>query len=529
MEQRTDEIRVSKLNHLNSISSGQVKNIQWKTALQQDPFPTDGYDGHFFSGGRRSQLLHFLQRWDAKQPHCFLIYGEPGVGKTVLLQRLIKKQDPAQPITLLAGEQLMRKPSMALALIHAFAGPQGVQRNSQPSLRTRRTDASQAVQDLLTYLRQMPRILYVDNAELLRPQQLRELLDLVAKASGQFRLVLWAIPVLAHLLLEGELADQFKHVGRGLMVEPFDANDTCRYLEFRCTAARRSDIQLTQKVMLDIYRQSRGIPAQIHDAAHLWLNDRASLEVSMKQRIAHYLPLPLGHLMGLLILGGGLLWATLYAQNESRPQLLAHPVTPQPAVEALDIAAQPPTLLAVSKTTEKQWAEKLASAQSTAQPVLSPLPEVTTPPVISESIISTAEKNKPVPLEKSMVIVAPAKITKLSTPVVADALIDTKNSMNKPPVKKITTRVEENKLVETPAAPKEYYTIQLLSGPNRSVLQRLMDEHPELILKQTTKDGQDWYILSYGHFSSKTAAESAVAQLPISLGNMQPWVRRIPQ
>jgi septal ring-binding cell division protein DamX len=45
---------------------------------------------------------------------------------------------------------------------------------------------------------------------------------------------------------------------------------------------------------------------------------------------------------------------------------------------------------------------------------------------------------------------------------------------------------------------------------------------------KTERDGQTWYVLLYGHYSTQARAQAAAAALPAALrGSTQPWPRSV--
>lgn len=75
----------------------------------------------------------------------------------------------------------------------------------------------------------------------------------------------------------------------------------------------------------------------------------------------------------------------------------------------------------------------------------------------------------------------------------------------------------------------EKFTVQIMALRDRGILQnianRVTDGKPVGIYTFKRESGL-MYALTYGHFSSREAAQSASQQLPKELGKVQPWVRK---
>jgi DamX protein len=76
----------------------------------------------------------------------------------------------------------------------------------------------------------------------------------------------------------------------------------------------------------------------------------------------------------------------------------------------------------------------------------------------------------------------------------------------------------------------ERYTLQLFgtSSLNRMVTYvNRQQDISEFALLTIERDGEPWYIVTYGLFSTPGAARTAAENLPSSVGRVDPWVRRV--
>ncbi len=81
------------------------------------------------------------------------------------------------------------------------------------------------------------------------------------------------------------------------------------------------------------------------------------------------------------------------------------------------------------------------------------------------------------------------------------------------------------------AAPSGSYTLQLSSASRSDTLEAFAKENKLANYKvyKTIRNGQTWYVLIHGNYSSVTDAKNAIATLPTSVQAKKPWVRNMKQ
>jgi len=76
----------------------------------------------------------------------------------------------------------------------------------------------------------------------------------------------------------------------------------------------------------------------------------------------------------------------------------------------------------------------------------------------------------------------------------------------------------------------EHYTLQLASSTNANLIKKYYNEN-NLIEKagyyKDIREGENWYALVYGSYSSMQEANAAIATLPEDLRKWSPWVRKL--
>ena len=75
-----------------------------------------------------------------------------------------------------------------------------------------------------------------------------------------------------------------------------------------------------------------------------------------------------------------------------------------------------------------------------------------------------------------------------------------------------------------------YYTLQLASSRNQALIEKYFNENSlqgRAGYYRSLREGQEWYALVFGAFSSVAEANAHITDLPIELRKWSPWVRNI--
>lgn len=81
------------------------------------------------------------------------------------------------------------------------------------------------------------------------------------------------------------------------------------------------------------------------------------------------------------------------------------------------------------------------------------------------------------------------------------------------------------------AAPSGSYTLQLSSASRSDTLEAFAKENKlaNYQVYKTIRNGQTWYVLIHGNYSSVNEAKNAIATLPAAVQAKKPWVRNMKQ
>ncbi len=77
--------------------------------------------------------------------------------------------------------------------------------------------------------------------------------------------------------------------------------------------------------------------------------------------------------------------------------------------------------------------------------------------------------------------------------------------------------------------PSACYTLQLFGSYDLTTVKNLQNdlkEQPNIVSGKTTRNGHEWYVLTYGKYTSSEQAKSNIKELPKQVSSLSPWVRK---
>ncbi len=72
------------------------------------------------------------------------------------------------------------------------------------------------------------------------------------------------------------------------------------------------------------------------------------------------------------------------------------------------------------------------------------------------------------------------------------------------------------------------YTLQLFGSYDLASAKQLQNKlhlEQEAVIRHTTREGKDWYVLTLGQYKTAHQADSVKDHLPDSLAGLNPWIR----
>ncbi|MDO9321188.1 MAG: SPOR domain-containing protein [Pseudomonas sp.] len=530
--------------------------------LSHDPFAARVPGFKFFPAQRKPVLgqLHHLARYSQL---LLVVTGPKGSGKTLLRQALVASTN---------------KQSVHSVVVSARGAVEagGVLRLISQGLNVPQADVGDVLQRVAQLVATGQEVyLLVDDADQLDDASLDAMMALAAgNADGRAHVFLFADSNLVpRLELYADGAECF-HV---IELQPYSEEETREYLAQRLEGAGQSIELLSDRQVADIHLASAGWPGAINQIAREGLIDAMLVQRGAAQRAGAGagFKLPIKHLLALVVVAAGVGGAWMM-QGRSENGQPAPTVTQLPLDQAL-VPASPADPIAVDGG-PAQAGPKIDFAGS-SQPLPLPLAGEAQP-VIRQPIAQAAgdaEAEEPGSAELSAALpaavanapaaVAPVQIAPaiatvppiaktelpvvvkpVAAPVVAAAskspaapVVAPKAAVKpaeKPPLAaaKMATATKVAAVPKSVAASAGWYGAQ---APGHYVVQVLgtgIEANAQAFVRQQGADyhyfkkqlqGKPIYVVTYGSFTTRAAAQSAISNLPAKVKAGKPWPRTV--
>ncbi|MCY1348202.1 Cell division protein DamX [compost metagenome] len=501
--------------------------------FSHDPFAPRVPGFKFFPAQRKPVLgqLHHLARYSQL---LLVVTGPQGSGKTLLRQALVASTN--------------KQTVQSVVISARGAGDAGgVLRQVAQGLNCTQADVrglqAQIVQLALTG---QEVYLLVDDAEQLDDSALDALLALAAgNAEARPHIFLFGqsslLPRL-ELLTEGE--ERF----HAIELQPYSEEETAEYLAQRLEGAGQGLEVFSEQQLADIHEHSEGWPGLINQAAREVL-----IEAMLAQRGAvrggSTFTLPKKHLLAVAVVVIAVAVAWLM---KSRPESdAAAPVVAQQSAAADGSAAEP------ASTQGEPAIEFSGSSQplplplvGEAQPVIrQPLAQVAGQADGEDTSLGEPVDSVPVAGAAPAMVPAPvpaAPVVAPSAPVAAPVEVAPKPSapsvqaaapVAKPAPAPAPKPAAPAKPVEKPAASAAagdwyrgqaaaHYALQILGTRSESSAQAFVRQQGSgYRYFKKTHQGQPLYVVTYGSFTTRQAAQAAIKSLPAKVQAGKPWPR----
>lgn len=531
--------------------------------LQREPFGDIVDDRFFYPDPLLLQRLDLMQHLVRFGDLVLVVTGEPGIGKTTLLQQLLIRAGDQWRVCCPHVSDIQDGATLLQHLARCF----GLDAQGAPEALRQR---------LLEYGRQLlaagqAAVVIIDDADRLPRAVLEQLLAIggnPAETARALRIVLFGVPGLA-----GELIGLTGHSARNpvlhtMEVPHLDEAQSAAYLMYRLAAAGYSgDSPFSRTELAAIHKAADGVPARLNQLAHETLTE----QVQRNSRLARLgelrsgsgqpmlrtwlTPARLGILVAML-LAVTLLWfqqpINRLFQAEPPPAAEADTL-PEPAPAAPPAAAiAPPADAPVTASPETEPTplpepppvaadEAGTPATHEAPPAAIPEPPEPAPPASAEPEPAAPEQVAPPPPE------APRPANETAQALPADGASVTAASGTPPPAAAPATEAAAAK-APAPTAPSRppageaggpewllaqppgHYTLQLLAVTNPAGIERFIRQHGlegPLASYRTRRKGRDWYFLVQGSYPTRAAALAAVRKLPAGVRRNGPWAREL--
>lgn len=514
--------------------------------FSHDPFAARVPGFRFFPAQRKPVLgqLHHLARYSQL---LLVVSGPKGSGKTLLRQALVASTN---------------KQSVQCVVVSARGAGDvaGVLRQVAQGLGVQQTDL-RSIQAQVAQLALTGQEVYVlvDDAEQLADGALDSLFSLAAgTVEARPHVFLFGESALVprlELLADGE--ERFHAID----LLPYSEDETREYLAQRLDGAGQGIDLLTDEQVADIHLSSSGWPGGINQAAREVLIETMLAQRNSAHAAGAGFTLPKKHLIALAVvaIAVGAAW---FMQSTPRDLLPAADTAavqvPVPAVAVPPEAARVPDSAAQSAGASIEFAgssqplplplvgeaqpvirEPLAQASgmdevedgpvgtapvttSGAQvalplptPVPAPAPSAPVTPVASPVVVAPAQPAKPVP---AAVVAKPEP-----KPVVAPAA---KPVAPKPATAPVVASAAPAGGDWYGSQPATHYALQILGTRSENSAKAFVSQNgSQYRYFKKLHQGQALYVVTYGQFANRAAAQAAIKSLPVSVQAGKPWPR----
>ncbi|HKM37215.1 MAG TPA: AAA family ATPase [Thiopseudomonas sp.] len=475
--------------------------------FEHDPFLARGASFKFFAARRRPVLveLHHIARYSKLM---LVVTGPQGSGKTVLRQALVaSSKDPVKSIVVSVSDR-------------ADAASMLSQVSSGLSL------PDSEIADVLKHIEQLTLMgqeiyLIVDNAERLDESALL-FLQRIAQGinDASARVFIFSDSSISPLLAKVADNTDLHHI---VALEPWDEQETEAYIEQRLSVAGQPLDVFTREQLSSIYSQSQGWPGQINHIAKALLVEQMDFAVSRKKQAT---PLPYKHigLLAVLITGLFFTWFMLSPESPDGGETLSELGSPAASVAGkverpLELNAEPvmraPLAQAVSTEDEDgvllpDEREQTSAEMQSLQPIVSAPVPISTPPAQRKVVVEqpTAVASK-----------AAAPVRNVQTPAAVQ---------NKAPVAStgLSGGAGHNQWYKQQAPSR--YTLQVFGTRSEATAQNLVKQNSaQYHYFRKEHQGQALFVVTYGNFINRAAAETAINSLPDKIRSDKPWPRPI--
>jgi len=462
----------------------------------------------FYATPELSQRLKLIHHLIQHSEQLLLILADLDHGKTCLLQQVAEQAEEHWKILRVQGAPSQRADKLLAHLLTDFNV-----RSDGKTLDTLRETLRSHIA-ATRYNGQLP-VLLVDDAHMLPLDTLKQLIELAMSGETQTRLrvLLFCEPQITSLFAAPEFAIMRNTLIHTLDIPRFNEKQVREYLQYLVAQHRASNAQMSADnpfsgmTVKRFYEESAGVPGRVKRLAETVLGDlpgnpppSTPASAPTVPRANALKPRPLLRGLGLL-----LLFLALVIGAASLKRWLYQEPTPDTASAPLP-EARPLLLPPPSPLSDPPLPQGLSADEMTVEP-----PAPVAPVAIVPVPTAPAAVNPPVPP------LSPPPATPPALPpeaLEASAIAGVKSE--------VWLRRQ---------AP-EAYTIQLLGSHTVAGVQQFILQHQlqgPLAMFLTRYRERDWYVLTYGVYTSNDEARTALDTLPLSLRNStsKPWLRSL--
>jgi len=496
--------------------------------LTGDPF--DSQKGLFFATAQLEKslrLFNYLARFSRK---LVVVTGVTGAGKTSLLENFVNGQDESGLVCSFAALASDSPTQVLLEMAEQLNVP-GLVGGEAPE------QLSQAIREysLKCLDHDNHCIVVIDDAELFEQSVLEQLYQLVVNEPGHrcsISLLLCGQPELINNVQQVVPADIAEKAVFHQQITPFSSEEVSKYLHLHFIEnAGQSKAPFSQNEYKTIFEQAEGLPGRINEAAkQVLLAGMGGLlvgDASANKKSKGFVFV----VVGLLVAAGvGFLW---WQNGNKRPELVeisAQNLVGQ--IERLEEASQNGN---AQRPLEKILVEPAPEVEVVVGEA-EPLPEESNSEEVDNKKVGAPEAS--IEESNSNEIQSPplvaVKERAVATHALQEAAVEVAPPVEAAPQPKVAVEVSGSRLQRDTARILAFkstdFTMQLLGTHKKESIQKILDQLPgnsQPKYFQKTHKGAPWYVLIYGNYPDRAAANAATTTLPKVLRSFKPWVRGV--
>lgn len=506
-------------------------------------------DVPFFMGGDRRSVLDELEHLCQFSHSLVAVLGDPGVGKTALAYQVAVELSGAAECCVMEASAFNSTENILLILAQQLGIfiPEGSDIDAMVVAINQYQPVGSS-QDV---------VVIVDAAHHLHGSALEVFVQLLQKP----------MPNYFHVLLVGDhtLQIQLDKLDKqsvlvyDIPLRSFNEDEVEHYIAFKLAQADYQGAELfNPDSVRQLWQKTKGVPAQINEDARKIL----LLENGMDHEERH-LGLPIGYMAVVVLLLAALILAIFYiddtsvsAVEPSDPSLIIQGNASNPsksisngqglsdnALQAEDNLSEQDVSLA--ETVEAKQEALTQDASNTSAESDSDFLVVDAPSLEDSSLVDSSEGETP----EIVVEVVADTVDKVETKaevktedlivsvnnspkkqVQEKAKVEVKDSLSPPPVSAPSyVQATEGELAIM-SWPADNYTLQVMAAGQLASINEFVKSQPNRdLLRVITlrRNGAPWYVVFSGVYESREEARLAIASLPKSQKNTQPWPRQI--
>jgi septal ring-binding cell division protein DamX len=458
--------------------------MQSHYGLKHDPFGVIN-DSMVFSGaGGRYETAETIRHLLSYSHQDSFLIGPAGAGKRTLAQQVLKLIDDQWRVAWIDGSDIENTTDLAKELVGQLG--LGIKIES-------------ATGDLIAQINQVVAKRYQDEESFLVVVQFAERLPgAVVEALLSVRLEaadldtrvrqLWLAETTETLFEKLNEEDWYLHE-----LHSFDPEDADQYLKDRLVSAGYVDeLPIDHKDVARLNQIAEGLPGSLNEVARDYLISATFRTTEKKQSF------PITHVIAGVAALSLVAIAFLYQRNDQQAESTEVSLMDKPTEEMTSV--------------EKRLAEAVAKVEAKQNLDTESAPTET---LALEPIESDAQ---------ALPVVEALPVTQPESAVQADALVENG-----------TATSDESEALPDNSASRllqrgrdSQFTMQLIGVRERAKLDDIIADFPDaqnVDVIETTHQDKPWFVLIYGEFETKEAAQAAVSSLPESLKDAQPWIR----